>query len=174
MIATPERTIRLVSSLSDEELQTLQGWGSDIYGGDYLHLTWREKTWHFLCYEGTQLVGKASVLKHEVVVGGRAVIVGGVGGVVTVPAAQHRGHATALLRHLVGFLKNELAVPFGLGICFERLVPFYERLGWRRVSDKVYIHQASGRMECPMTTVTLACDDEPWPEGFVDIGSEPW
>lgn len=174
MTPIPERTIKLVRALSEAERQTLEGWGTNIFGADHFSLKWRPKDRHFLCYEQGELVSKVSLLKHEVYVEGHPIDVGGIGGVVTVPSACGRGHATALLQHTAAIMRDELAVPFGLLFCLETLAPFYERLGWQRVSQAVLIDHLPGKIICPMNTMTLACRRQKWPAGLVDLRSQPW
>ena len=171
---SPERRISIVSALTVAEHITLYEWGADLFGSEHLHLEWRPKDWHALCYEGTQLVSVTGVLKHEVLVKNRPVTVGGVGGVVTVPGAQRHGHATALLRCAAGFIHEELAARFGMLFCREAMVPFYERLGWVVVLDRVLIDQPSGSIQSPLAVMTLSCQKEHWPEGEVKLCSQPW
>jgi GNAT superfamily N-acetyltransferase len=93
--------IRQTESLTDAEKQQFFDWGDDIFGAANLNLRWRPKDVHFVLYVDGTAVSHVGVLKHVVSVAGQAVTVGGVGGVVTVPAKQKRGYARELMQHAV-------------------------------------------------------------------------
>ena len=174
MNETTERTIRLVTALSDKEREILYEWGVDIFIVDYFHLEWRPKDWHFLCYENGKLVSAAGVLQQNIFVGTHSVSVAGVGGVVTLPEARERGHATALMRQVADYIKNEMSVEFGMLFCHEELIPFFVRLGWQRIGEKAFVDQPSGGIDCPLPVMILSCHGETWRRGPVSTCSEPW
>ena len=80
--------ISQVDFLSDSERQKLFDWGDDIFGANNLNLRWRPKDVHFLMNVDGETVSHVGVLKHDASVGGQPVTVGGLGGVVTIPAFQ--------------------------------------------------------------------------------------
>ena len=84
---------------------------------------------------GGQLIGHASVQRRWFVVH-RVHFEGWfVGGVCTVPAMQRRGIGTALMRQVhVDLIRQELK--FAVLNCGEPRVGFYERVGYRRISDR--------------------------------------
>ena len=137
-----ERDIRQARQLSPEELRQLWGWGEDIFGIAHLHLTYRPKTGdeiHFVLYADSHPVSHAGGLKHYARANGQPVLIGGIGGVMTIPAAQRRGHAAILIQHATNFLRDEWKVDFGLLFCIDRMRGYYERLGWRKVECEVLI-----------------------------------
>jgi GNAT superfamily N-acetyltransferase len=166
--------MRIVEHLSEEQRQVLHGWGADPFGLEACGLRWRSKDRHVLRYDDGRLVAKASVLKHRLFVAGQPLWVGGVGGVITIPAAQKRGHATALMQFIAAYLRDDLCVPFGLLFCREALMPFYARLGWQLVQEQVVIEQPGGDVLSPVPVMVLACSAAAWPEGSVRLASEPW
>jgi len=166
--------IRLSEGLSEEERRTLFEWGENIFGSEDLQYRWRPKDVHFCLEEDGRLVSHVGLLKHEVSAGGRAVVVAGVGGVVTVPEAQGRGHAQRGMRHAAEFFCREWGVEFGLLFCRDALVPFYGRLGWQLVEAPVVIEQPDGPVESAMNVMVLPCDGRQWPEGEVRLQSFPW
>lgn len=98
--------IRQADSLTAAEKQQLFSWGKDVFGVETLNLSWRPKNLHFLLDSGREPVSHVGVLRQAIAVNGQSVTVGGVGGVVTVPAAQKQGHARRLLQHATNKSRN--------------------------------------------------------------------
>ena len=167
------KEIRQAESLTDVEKQQLFNWGDDIFGASSLNLRWRSKEWHFLLYVDGKTVSHVGLLKHVVSVGGEAVTVGGVGGVVTVPEEQHRGHARELMQRAVRLLED-WRVDAGLLFCLQRTVPFYESQGWQVVERPVLIRQPSGEIASPLEVMILPLGERPWLGGQVRLNSLPW
>lgn len=166
--------IRLSENLSAEEQQTLFFWGENIFGSEDLQYRWRPKDLHFVLEDGGRVVSHVGLLKHAVSAGGRPVAVAGVGGVVTVPEAQGRGHAQRGMRHAAEFMRHGWGVEFGMLFCRDALVPFYERLGWQLVGGPVEIEQDDGPVVCTLNVLVLPCDGRTWPGGRVRLESRPW
>jgi len=166
--------MRIVESLSDEERLILLGTGNDLSNVARYRLTWRPKDLHVLRYENGRLVAKASILKHQVFVNGQPVWVAGVGGVVTVPAVQGRGHASAIMEYVAVYIRDHLGMSFGLLFCREALVRFYVRFGWHLIQDEVMINQPDGEVPSPLPVMVLACSAVSWPAGSLRLASEPW
>lgn len=166
--------IRLERSFTDEERETLFGWGKDIFGLEDRLYSWRPKEWHFITYEDGRAVSHVGVLKTTVRAGGREVTVGGVGGVVTVPEAQGRRHVHAAMRRAVEFICEKLKVEFGMLFCLQRLAPFYARQGWQLVEETIEFEQPAGTTVSPFRVMILPCGERVWPAGRVEVGGHPW
>jgi len=168
--------VRLVEELSEQERQQLFFWGTDIFGTESFNLQWRKKkSWHVLVYDAaSQLVSHVGVSGETVSVGQRVIHVGTIGGVVTIPSAQNKGYARTALQQAKSFMCDQLGVEFGMLFCLDRLVPFYQRLGWQRVQDFVYIEQPTGKILSPLNVMILPCQSQIWPTGTVDVQSLLW
>lgn len=166
--------IRQIEALSEEEKQRLFGWGEDIFGVTALDLSWRSKGLHFLFYADRELVSHVSVLKHEVSVEGEPVVVGGVGGVVTVPTAQKKGYARKLMRHAAELFERDWQVDAGLLFCLPKMTSYYQALGWRKVEGPVLIEQPAGKIVAPLEVMVLPLGGKEWPSGSVELRSLPW
>jgi hypothetical protein len=166
--------IRFAEALTEEERQALFGWGENIFGIEDAGYRWRPKDYHFVTEEGGRVVSHVGVIKTSVGVGGRAVTVGGVGGVVTIPEAQGRRHVHAAMLQATEFICHELGAEFGMLFCLPRLAPFYARQGWQMVEDEVEIEQPAGRVLWPYHVMVRPCGDRAWPAGKVEVGGLPW
>lgn len=166
--------IRFAETLTDEERQSLFGWGKDIFGIEDADYRWRPKEVHFITEEGGRAVSHVGLVKTKVRAGGREVTVGGVGAVVTVPEAQGRRLVHAAMREAAAYMCSEMGVEFGMLFCLPRLAPFYARQGWRPVEDEVEIEQPTGPVVWPYRVMVLACGGREWPAGRVEVGGLPW
>lgn len=167
------KEIRQADFLTSSEKEKLFGWEVDIFGADDLNLRWRPKDLHFLMEVDGETVSHVGVLKHEVSVAGQLVKVGGVGGVVTIPACQKKGYARELMQHTARFFKN-WQVDAGLLFCLRRRVPYYESQGWQVVNQPVLIEQPSGEFASPLEVMVLPLGGVVWPDGKVKLNSFPW
>src|SRR5262249_2727465 len=104
----------------------------------------------------------------------RAVRVGGIGGVKTHPAFRGRGFATAAIQPALDCF-HEQGVDFGLLVCEPGLVPFYERLGWRRFPGVLLVRQRQATVpftfNLPMTTPLRLPESL---DGKIDLLGPPW
>ena len=81
---------------------------------------------HFLAYEGDELVSHAVVTTRWVQPEGLPELrTAFVDAVATLPAAQHRGYSTAVMRRM----GDEIA-DFEIGCLQTDIPPFYARVGW--------------------------------------------
>ncbi len=170
--------IRVTEGVLDpEDRRLLFEWGKNIFGVEDSLLQWRPKDTHFILEADGRVASHVGVLKHTVSAGGVNVVVGGVGGVVTVPEMQGKGLAQRGMRHAAAFMCEELGVEFGLLFCLDRLVGFYESLGWRLVPEQVEVQQPSGPITAPFNLMVLPCGgggERAWPPGAVKLNSLPW
>lgn len=165
--------IRRQNHITPEQENRIHGWSDTIYGS-FDGFAFREKDEHLLGYADGVLVSHAGLLTQTVDVAGQQFAVGGVGSVVTVPEAQGKGYATAILATLPDEFRNRMRVDFGMLFCRDALVPFYVRLGWRAMTDPVTVQQPDGERVVPFNIMVLPARSSAWPAGPVHIPSLPW
>lgn len=166
--------VEITRELSDVDKASLWGWGTDIFRTESLGLKWRPKEWHLIAREGQRAISKVSLLKHTVTVGELHISVGGVGGVVTVPEAQRRGLASALMARAALFVRDDLGCNFGFLFCLDDKVGFYKALGWQLVTVPVVVLQPHGEIVMSLNAMTLQLGPARWPDAPVNLLSEPW
>lgn len=167
--------IRIVKDLSDAEKKALLEWGPNIWGTEIEALTWRPKTLHLVGYVGSVSVSKVSILRTEVEIGDEKLVIGGIGGVVTVPEAQGQGHAGELMRAAIEHFRNEWQVDAGMLFCLPRLAPYYAGQGWQEVDSPVLVDQPGGRQPpAPVRVMVLPLARSAWPDGPVVVPGLPW
>jgi GNAT superfamily N-acetyltransferase len=101
--------------------------------------------------------------------------VAGIGGVKTHPASRGRGLASTAIKRALDVFRHQGDVDFGLLVCESGLVPFYERLGWRRFLGDLFVAQKQATVpftfNLPMTMPV--CLQEPL-AGTIDLLGPPW
>ena|SRR5215207_4848898 len=85
---------------------------------------------HALAWEGSELVGHASVIQRRLVHGGRALRAGYVEGVGVRADRQRRGHGGRLMAALERIIRR--AYELGALGATDEAVRLYERRGWQR------------------------------------------
>jgi GNAT superfamily N-acetyltransferase len=166
--------IKQVDTLDAAARELLFDWGEDIFGTQSLNLRWRSKDLHFLIYSDGKLVSHAGILKHVVKINDQPIVVGGLGGVVTLPEAQRKGFARRLVQRCMSFMESEWKVDAGLLFCSPRMVRYYESLGWQVLESPVMIEQPSGKIASPLRVMVLPFGGMNWLPGSVELQSFPW
>lgn len=106
------------------------------------HIEWSEFEWCVRVREQDgQLASYVGVLVREARYGDQQVLVGGVGGVGTHPAARRRGYAGMGLNRAIEFFDQEAEVDFALLVCRPELIKYYSRLGWREFNGRLLVRQ---------------------------------
>ena len=96
--------------------------------------------WHFLAFQGEELVSHAMVTTRWLQPEGHPLLkTAYIDAVATLPAAQGRGYGSSLLRHLAQSIDDEYVIG-----CLETddRAGFYERLGW-----ELWLGPLAGRSE---------------------------
>jgi aminoglycoside 2'-N-acetyltransferase I len=105
----------------------------------------------------------------------RAVKVGGIGGVKTHPGFREQGFATTAIQRALDFFHEQGDIDFGLLVCEQSLVPFYERLGWRRFPGDLLVMQRLATV--PFTfnlPMTIPIRLQETLGGRIDLFGPPW
>ncbi len=59
-------------------------------------------------------------------------------------------------------------------IAVERMIPRYERTGWKATANSMLIEQPDGKREFDIPILVLPICRETWPEGAIDLCGLPW
>lgn len=137
--------------------------------GDYRVLAWYDGEWG----------GIVEILQREIRVGGQPVLVGGVGGVMTLPHMRGRGLGKAAMQSAADFICGALGADAGMLYCLDALVPYYAALGWQVVNRPVHYQQPTGAgvLDTPNTddnVMILPCGGFAFPAGEIDVQGTLW
>jgi predicted acetyltransferase len=143
----------------------------------YAYLTgtqWASPDFAVMVWEGDEMVSNVHVILRTVKVGMQAVRVGGIGNVATKVEWRKRGYAGAAFQVAMDFLRDPLAVEFGLMIATENMTPHYEKRGWKVAAQTMRVEQPDGPIFLGYPVMVLPVCSQDWPEGVIDLCGLPW
>jgi len=162
--------VRAEGDLTEEEDRALS-WPWDAPERDF---EWSVPDWRVLVWAEGRVVSQVAILERVGRVAGQPVRLGGIGNVIALPAWRGRGFTSRAMRRAAAFMCQELGVEFGLLVCEEDVVSFYERLGWQVVEGPLTFDQPGGKATWPAVAMVLPCGEKGWPEGMIDLCGKPW
>jgi GNAT superfamily N-acetyltransferase len=166
--------IMLVQDLPVEERDFINDWIGRVFGGIDDEYEWARGQWAVLIRRQGSIVSYVEIAQRRIEVEGHPLDVGGIANVMTLEDWRRRGFASAAMRDAITFIRDELQTGFGLLVCEAELIPYYEGLGWHVVSGPLVADQPQGKVVLPHITMVLACNDEEWPVGTIDLCGLPW
>lgn len=170
----PTVEIKTVRDLTLEEEDEIYKLLAAAFEADISTWTWTPEDWRVLVRVDNRIVSHVSIVERTCLVKGQSVKVGGVGGVGTLPERRGQGLASLAMKQTADFLINQLKVDFGVLLCGNDLVPYYQRLGWRMIDDPVFFEEPAGRLQCDCPVMYLPGIKPYWPSGIVDVRGNPW
>lgn len=136
---------------------------------------WAPQTVRAMLWEDHRLVCHVGALIRDALINGRAVRVGGIGGVMTAPESRERGFARAALAAMRNFLVNDQKVSFSLMFCAENLHSFYGKLDWRLFADLPFVEHRGVTMEFTLNPAMVQDGIGAAPvAGRLDLKGPPW
>jgi hypothetical protein len=174
--------LKPVATLGDDERAALKALTAAVYPPDVVatspgrHVRWASPQYSVLVSspEG-QLVSHVGIVVREGFLDGAPVKIGGIGSVKTHPRAEGRGYASAGLRRAATALQDDHEVAFSLLVCQDRLLPFYNRLGWLAFPGTVMVEQPAGRCVFTINRPMVLPGARGAPkEGMIDLNGLPW
>jgi predicted GNAT family N-acyltransferase len=108
------------------------------------NLTWSKPDWLVTLEEDNDLLALYHLVSREVQLDGQTYQAAGINNVITPQQHRKRGYASKLLQETNSFIFTELKSEFGLLLCADAVIPFYEKLGWYKVDCDLYFEQPDG------------------------------
>lgn len=122
-----------------------------------------------------KLASYVGVVLRRATLDGRSVLIGGVGGVKTHPAARGRGYAAMGIRRAIEFFHEQPEVAFALLVCDAPLIPYYAKLGWREFAGRTLVRQFGAESEFTFDRVmTHGIRSDGPRDGTLDLCGPPW
>ncbi len=140
-----------VPEFSLQDAAVLADGVADPYGTDHLAIIWKPKDHHVVVTEDGRTIAHAGFLPIEVEADGTRLLGVGLGGVMVHRSLRGRGIGEFLVRETTTRM-GSTGRPFGLLFCRDVRLPFYQRMGWRRVEGDVTVDQEGGPIVMPLET----------------------
>jgi hypothetical protein len=137
------------------------------------HVTWAHANKRIVVSDELGIRCHVGVFWRSGMFDGRAVNMGGIGGVMTSEGVRRKGYAGAAM-HEARRLMEERAIDFGLLFCEPHNERFYGNLGWHVFDGEVWTEQPGGRVRFDMMhALCLPLRDAPV-RGVIDLCGLPW
>ena len=151
-------------------------WPSEVVA----KLPWRDIVWanpdqRLLAFNrDNEIICHAALVLRDATWDGRAVKIGGIGGVATREDSRRRGVASAVMRRATQQIQETYKAAFGLLFCEPRHASLYSRLGWRSFQGDVFVMQPRGHVRFDVTD-PYVFDLKIAPRiGVLDLCGPPW
>lgn len=173
--------LKKVTDLTAEAREALRSLSAAVYPP---HVTaswpgraieWTPPQWSVIAWEDDgRALSHVGVVLREGRADGKAVRIGGIGGVLTHPLARKRGLASQGIRLAIDFFREE-GVDFALLVCEPELVPLYENLGWNRHEGELCVRQGDALVRFTFNLpMTFPVGLRPSSGMTVDLMGPPW
>jgi hypothetical protein len=137
-------------------------------------LEWSTAEWCVRVRRQDMLVSYVGIYLREATCDGQPARVGGIGNVKTHPQARGYGFASLGILRAVTFL-DESAADFGLLVCGPALIEYYQRLGWREFTGRLFVRQHGAISEFTFNRVMTLEIRSPAPvAATIDLCGPPW
>ena len=139
------------------------------------HIEWSTPEWGVAVRDdGGRLVSFAALYLRDSSHDGAAIVIGGVGAVMTHPDHRGQGYAQLAMSAAVGFFAAQRA-DFGLLVCEKQLIPYYERLGWVVFEGELVTLQRGEPEVFSFNRVMMIEVAGAAPRhGVIDLNGRPW
>ncbi len=137
--------------------------------------SWAKPDWVVLLDGQEEIVTFCHVVEREVTLDGKNYKIAGINNVITPKTHRGKGYSSRVLREIAPLLFDKLGADYGLLLCADGLVPFYDRFGWYTVTSRLVYDQPQGREVYNSTIMLLARESHPkiYP-GTIDLNGLPW
>lgn len=135
---------------------------------------WATPDLTFMAMDGGHVAAYYNLVDRVVRIDGTPVRVAGLNNLVTMPAHRGRGVASALLRDTQPRWFDELGAECGMLLCADALLPFYGRLGWRKVPGAVMYAQPDETRTWSANCMLLDPKAKQPNANTVDLNGLPW
>ncbi len=173
--------LRAVGDLTPEERHAIQVLSAEVYPPAATEtwpgraLEWAPRQWSVVIRDDAgQALAHVGAVLREGLADGLPVLIGGIGGVMTHPAARRQGLAARAIERAIAHFEAHGA-DFALLVCEPRLVPMYQRGGWRPFEGEVFVIQRGEHVKftfnLPMTRAIRSAEV---PEATIDLLGNPW
>lgn len=165
---------------SDAEASKVAAWRGELFAEDQDIVdafTWQNKDgmgFGIHAYIDDEFIGFTHVFPRMGLINDSAILMGCLGSVMTSKQHQGKGVGTIAVKTAGGVILNTLQADLGVLVCKSALLPFYERLGWRRIPGPVFIEQRKEKMQWPFEAMALLREGESPAAGTLDLCGLPF
>ncbi len=134
---------------------------------------WASPDWTVIYFVGNQIATFYNIIEREISIDGKESKVAGINNVITPKEFRGNGYASKLLSETENLIFEKLKSEFGVLLCADSLIPFYEKLGWYKIDCPVYFKQSVGERLWGANTMLLTKGKKVTPT-LVKLNGLPW
>ncbi|RSC93489.1 GNAT family N-acetyltransferase [Tenacibaculum singaporense] len=167
--------VKKYGNLSSEEYQTISAFSEKEFGNVPIvqKYKWAKPDWVVIKYTKNKLVSFCNLVEREIRIDQKTYFVAGINNMITLEKYRGSGYAAEVLNKCEHFILQFMSFDYGVLLCADSLVPFYEKHGWYSVDCPVYFQQPSGRELWKARTMLLGKDKQIAPKE-IDLNGLPW
>ena len=139
------------SKYSDLNIATKSKLANYIHG-EFGHISivneteWAKPDWTIILYLNNEIATFYNIVERQILVDNKEVKVAGINNVITPKKFRGNGYASRILKETESLIFDDLKSEFGMLLCADSLISFYERLNWKNIVDcPVYFEQPAGK-----------------------------
>ena len=162
-------------NISEKDKEKLSGLIDDEFGDIPIvsQIKWASPDWTIFSEKNDELVSFYNIVLRDVAFDQSEFKIAGISNVITPNKHRKNGYASKMLTDSEAFIFNEISANYGLLLCADPMVPFYERLGWYLVESDVYFNQSGGKQLWESNARILSDSANIYPE-VIDLNGLPW
>lgn len=134
---------------------------------------WAVPDWTMIYYDNNTMTAFYNIVEREIIIDDFKIMVAGINNVITLKNYRGKGYAFKLLSETRKFIFEELKFPFGLLLCADALIPYYEKLNWYKINCPVYYSQPDGNKRWEANAMLLSKAKNVHPN-HIDLNGLPW
>jgi len=134
---------------------------------------WAVPNWTIINYGSNDIQTFYNLILREIKIDGVKCKIGGVNNVITPHQFRGKGHSTETLSKTEYLIFEEFKCEYGILLCADSLIPFYERLNWYKINCPVYFNQSSGKKLWQANAMMLSKSNNIQPIN-IDLEGLPW
>ena len=170
---TSDRTtvrVRRVSELGPVSRFAMRLWIAWLFSW---RTRWATFDWYVTVQADDRIVGMAGVVDRQGTIGDVPARLGLLGAVFTLPEHRGRGFASDVVLRATQLMTDELGCDFGVLLCSDHLIPFYERQGWKHVQNPLRFERFGRAGFAQSRVMIYECAGRPLPDGTIDVKGLP-
>jgi len=167
--------VKKYSELLEKTKNTLKSFINNEFGHIPIvnETEWAIPDWTIIYYKNNQIATFFSIIEREIIVDDNLYKIAGINNVITPKEFRGKGYASKTLKNTEKLIFNELKCVFGVLLCADHLIPFYEKLNWHEVKCPVHFEQSSGQKLWGANIMFLTKKEKLNPSK-IDLNGLPW
>ena len=136
-------------------------------------ISWATPDWTIINYCKNKIATFYNIVEGTTTIDGRDFKVAGINNVITPTEFRGKGFSTETLIETKSFLFENLNADLALLLCADKLIPFYQRIGWYEVNCDVHFDQPTGNKIWTAKTMILTKAEKISPTK-IELNGLPW